>query len=63
MYEKISLVTHINNNLLIVGYSQDLGWQYRLVNNKGEILKEADSFENSSLAEASGRQWLADYYT
>lgn len=60
MYEKIALVTHINNNLLIVAYSKDLGWQYRLVNNKGEIMKEENRFENSSLAEKSGRQWLED---
>lgn len=58
MYEKIKLITHIDNNLLIVAYSSNLGWQYRLVNSKGEIIKEGEGFENSFLAEDSGRKWL-----
>lgn len=61
MYEKIKLITHIDSNLLIVAYSSNAGWQYRLVNSKGEILKEAEGFANELLAEAEGRQWLNNY--
>ncbi|MBE9128117.1 hypothetical protein IQ257_22400 [Coleofasciculus sp. LEGE 07092] len=63
MTDKIHLITHIHKNLLIVLYTDDQGWLFRVVSSAGEMLQEQAHLESAEAAEQAGQEWIANSFS
>ncbi len=57
-YKKIFCVNHVGKNLLIVGFNEEIKWQFRAVTQEGEIVQEKGLFETAQEAEKVGYEWI-----
>ncbi len=60
MYQKIHSVIHVGKNLLIVGYSSSIKWEFRIVNSEGKIVQEKNEFDTAQEAFNRGKLWIED---
>ena len=59
-YQKIFCVNHVGKNLLIVGFNQEVKWQFRAVTQEGKVVKEVSFLATAEEAEKQGYQWIID---
>ena len=59
---KVHLVVIINNNTLLVFYTESDCWQFRLISAGGEVFGERKLYYTPEAAEKAGREWIYQGY-
>jgi hypothetical protein len=59
---KVHLVVIINNNTLLVFYTESDCWEFRLISAGGEVFGEQRIYYSPEAAEKAGREWIYQGY-
>lgn len=55
----VHLVIGIQNLTLLVFYTEEMEWQFRVISSGGEVFGERKLYYSPEAAEKAGREWLA----
>jgi hypothetical protein len=59
---QVHLVVIINNNTLLVFYTESDCWEFRLISAGGEVFGEQRIYYSPEAAEKAGREWIYQGY-
>jgi hypothetical protein len=59
---KVHLVVIINNNTLLVFYTESDCWEFRLISAGGQVFGEQRIYYSPEAAEKAGREWIYQGY-
>jgi hypothetical protein len=59
---QIHLVVIINNNTLLVFYTESDCWEFRLISAGGEVFGKDRIYYSPEAAEKAGREWIYQGY-
>jgi hypothetical protein len=62
MFTKVQSVIVIENNTLLVFYTEADCWQFRLISAGGEVFGEHKLYYTPEAAEKAGREWIYQGY-
>ncbi|MBS3028855.1 MAG: hypothetical protein HCA25_17710 [Dolichospermum sp. DET50] len=62
MFIKVHLVVIINNNTLLVFYTESDCWEFRLISAGGQVFGEQRIYYSPEAAEKAGREWIYQGY-
>lgn len=59
---KVQLVTIIENNILLIFYTEAHCWQFRVISSGGQVFGERRLYYTAEAAEKAGREWIYKGY-